>query len=560
MFDWLSIRHFAIASEVELEFGAGFTAITGETGSGKSLLVDALGILLGGRGEQGLIQQGKEEAEIRGGFSLPDGSPVLAWLRERDLQGGDELVLRRILRRDRPGRSFINGNPVNVSQLRDLGDRLVEIHGQQEHHSLLQRSVQQALLDEAAGNSGLLDELATAWDGLREIGKRLADISREQESVLERIELLQFQLSELDRLDPGDDEWESLSQKQRRLGHAAELLDAMHGAVAQLHDDDLSVHGQLNRIAGRLRQLEQYDPATGEIAALLEEAEINVSESVTRLRESLDQIDPGVDELQQVEERMSAWHAMARKYRVPPGELPGLRDGLGDSLEQLKNPQAERERLERQQEEAGQVCERLADAISGNRRKAASALARKITAAMRELGMPGGRFEIVLEPVKPEPLSRSGRETVTFLVSANAGQALQPLSRIASGGEISRISLAIQVILADAADVPTMIFDEVDVGIGGTVANVVGERLRQLGKSCQVISVTHLPQVASRANRHISVTKRERENIVDVELSLLERPERIVEIARMSGTDTPSQASRDHARQMLDSGDPERPG
>ncbi|MDE0715677.1 MAG: DNA repair protein RecN, partial [Gammaproteobacteria bacterium] len=370
----------------------------------------------------------------------------------------------------------------------------------------------------------------------------------------------QFQLSELDRLDPGDDEWESLSQKQRRLGHAAELLDAMHAAVAQLHDDDLSVHGQLSRIAGRLRQLEQYDPATGEIAALLEEAEINVGESVTRLRESLDQIDPGVDELQQVEERMSAWHAMARKYRVLPGELPGMRAGLGDSLEQLKNPQAERERLERQQEEAGQVCERLADAVSGNRRKAASALARKITAAMRELGMPGGRLEIVLEPVKPEPLSRSGRETVTFLVSANAGQELQPLSRVASGGEISRISLAIQVILADAADVPTMIFDEVDVGIGGTVANVVGERLRQLGKSCQVISVTHLPQVASRANRHISVTKRERKNIVDVELSLLERPERIVEIARMSGTDTPSQASRDHARQMLDSGDPERPG
>ncbi len=559
MFDWLSIRHFAIASEVELEFGAGFTAITGETGSGKSLLVDALGILLGGRGEQGLIQQGKEEAEIRGGFSLPDGSPVLVWLRERDLQGGGELVLRRILRRDRPGRSFINGNPVNVSQLRDLGDRLVEIHGQQEHHSLLQRSVQQALLDGAAGNSGLLDELATAWDGLRDTAKQLADISREQASVLERIELFQFQLSELDRLNPGDDEWESLSQKQRRLSHAAELLDAMHTAVAQLHDDDRSVHGQLNRIAESLRQLEEYDPAAGEIAALLEEAEINISESVTRLRESLDRTDPGVDELHQVEERMSVWHAMARKYRVLPGDLPGLRARLGYSLEQLKNPQAERERLERQQEEAEQVCERLAVAISGNRRKAALTLARKITAAMRELGMPGGRFEIVLEPVKPGPLSRSGRETVTFLVSANAGQELQPLSRVASGGEISRISLAIQVILADAADVPTMIFDEVDVGIGGTVANVVGERLRQLGKSCQVISVTHLPQVASRANRHISVTKTERGNIVDVELSLLKRPERIVEIARMSGTDTPSRASRDHARQMLDTGDPERP-
>ena len=558
MIDWLSIRHFAIASEVELELGAGFTAITGETGSGKSLLVDALGILLGGRGEQGLIQQGKEAAEIRGGFSLPAGSPVLAWLRERDLGVDGELVLRRIIRRDRPGRSFINGNPVNVSQLRDLGDRLVDIHGQQEHHSLLQRNVQQALLDEAAGNAGLLDELASVWDSLREIGNQLADISREQESVLERIELFRFQLSELDQLNPGDGEWASLSQQQKKLSHAAELLESMHSAVEQLHDDDRSVQGQLTRIAGRLRQLEQYDPATGEIAALLEEAEINVSESVARLRESLDHTDPGVDELQQVEERMSAWHAAARKYRVPPGDLPDLRASLADSLENLKNPQAERERLERQKAETGLACERLADAVSGNRRKAARVLARKITAAMQELGMPGGRFEIILEPVKPGPLSRSGRESVTFLVSANAGQELQPLSRVASGGEISRISLAIQVILADAANVPTMIFDEVDVGIGGTVANVVGERLRQLGNTCQVISVTHLPQVASRANRQFSVTKTERENIVDLDLSLLKRPERIMEIARMSGTDTPSRASRTHARQMLDAGDPER--
>lgn len=559
MIDWLSIRHFAIASEVELELGTGFTAITGETGSGKSLLVDALGILLGGRGEQTLIRQGKEEAEIRGGFSLTDNNPLLPWLRERDLLSDGELVLRRIIRRDRPGRCYINGNPVSVAQLRELGDRLVDIHGQQEHHSLLQRGVQQGLLDEAAGNAGLLRDLASAWDGLTDIGRRLASIDREREDVLERIELIQYQLRELDQLNPASGEWESLSQQQKRLSHAAELLQAMSSAVEQLYEDDRSVQGQLNRMSRHLRQLEQFDPATGEIAALLEEAGVNVGEAVARLRESLDRIDPGEEDLHRVEERLSAWHAMARKHRVPPGDLPDLRSTLGTSLDQLKNPQAERERLVRLKEEAGQACERLAEAISAKRRETAPALSRKITAAMRELGMAGGRFEIVLEPVTPGPLSRTGRESAAFLVSANAGQALQPLSRVASGGEISRISLAIQVILADAAKVPTMIFDEVDVGIGGTVANVVGERLRQLGQSRQVISVTHLPQVASRANRHFSVTKRECADSVEVALTALERSERIAEIARMSGTDTPGRASRDHARQMLDTGDPAHP-
>ena len=556
---WLAIHRFAIASELELELGPGFTAITGETGSGKSLLVQALGILLGGRAEQGLIQQGMEQAEVRGGFSLDSHSPIMAWLVARDLQGDGELILRRIIRRDRAGRNYINGHPVNRSQLRELGDQLMDIHGQREHHSLLQKSVQQALLDEAAENMDLLQQLATTWDERREIDRALERIHQEQAGRLERTQLLQFQLGELELLNPGEDEWESLSQQQKRLRHAAELMQFMGSAVAQLYDADQSIQEQLGRVSERMRHFESYEPAFHDIAAMLEEAEVNVNEAVSRLRTCLDQTDADIDDLPQVEERLSTLHALSRKYQVAPDRLAAHRVTLQQTLAQLKNSQGAREALDTRKAVLEQACHELADTISANRHKVASTLSQNITAAIQELGMAQGQFEIRLEPVSPGTLSRSGRESVLFQVSTNPGQDLQPLHRIASGGEISRISLAIQVILAHAAKVPTLIFDEVDVGVGGTVANVVGQRLRELGESHQVIGVTHLPQVASRANRHFCVTKQDSSRSVTVEFNLLDRPARIAEIARMSGSDSPSQAAIDHSAQMLDSGNPVKP-
>lgn len=554
MIDWLSIRHFAIASEVDLELGAGFTAVTGETGSGKSLMVDALAILLGGRADQGLIQQGKTEAEIRCGFNLSDDSPVWNWLREHDLASDSELILRRIIRRDKPGRNYINGNPVNVAQLREVGAWLVDIHGQHEHHSLMKRSVQQALLDEAAGAIGLLADLSMAWDRLREVEKALERIHGDRAQLAERIDLLSFQLNELDQLSPAEGEWDSLSLQQKRLSHSAELIQGIESAMAELHDEDDAVQTVLNRTSARLRQLERIDPAVGEIASLLEEADIQITEAVARLRSAGEDTDMDPAMLQQIDDRLSAWHAFARKHRVRPEDLAGHRDRLARELAGLEHPEAEEARLVQDRQAAYSACEALAGEISARRRRCAPDLSARITEAMQELGMTGGRFEISLEPVSPGPLSRTGTETVSFHVSANAGQPLQPMSKVASGGEISRISLAIQVILANAASVPTLIFDEVDVGIGGTVANAVGNRLRQIGETCQVISVTHLPQVASRANAHYSVAKLQRDDAVDVSLTLLDRRRRIEEIARMSGSDTPSNESLAHAEQMLQAG------
>ena len=556
MINWLSIRHFAIASEVELELGPGFTAITGETGSGKSLLVDALGILLGDRAEQGLIQQGEEQAEIRGGFVLPENSPIMEWLTERDLQGDSELILRRIIRRDRSGRNYINGNPVNLSQLKELGDQLVDIHGQHEHHSLLQKSTQQSLLDAAASNLTFLHKLSSSWDELRAIDRQLDQLQLEQQNVVERIELLQFQLRELTELNPGEDEWESLSQRQRRLAHATELMQCMDAAITQLYESEQSAQTQISRVAGNMRQYESLEPALREIAEILEEAEVNVNEAVNRIRGYLNQVDPDEDELQRVEERLSAWHAICRKYRIPPNTLADYRSDLESTLQQLQDPQLELAALAARKAEAEQVCHHLADQISANRHQAVSRLSGDITNAIQKLGMVHGQFEIRLEKNGHGSLTRTGWESVAFEISTNPGQAMQPLHRIASGGELSRISLAIQVILADGAKTPTMIFDEVDVGIGGTIANIVGDQLRQLGQSNQVVSVTHLPQVASRANQHYYVAKRDSTDSVVVKFELLDRPGRITEIARMSGSKEPSHASREHAKQMLDSGDP----
>ncbi len=556
MIDWLSLRHFAITSSVELEFKSGFSAITGETGSGKSLVVDALGVLLGGRAEQGFIRHGEDEAEISGGFELPEGDPVFAWLAERELASEQEIILRRVIRRDRPSRNFVNGKPVTASVLQELGAMLVDIHGQSEHHSLARRPVQQALLDEAAGNGDLLAQLGAAWDRYSAVERDLRALEGEQASIGERMDLLRFQISELEQLAPEEGEWDRLSAEQKRLGHAAELLEGVNAALQSCYDDDQAAHGLLERVAGDLRHLERYDASTGEIAALLEEAAINVSEAADRLRDYADRVDLDPEALRQAEERLSTWHALARKHRVNPADLAAHWSTLRETLDGLSDPAAERERLSELRDAALNECRDLAARISKRRKKTARRLAADIAGAMQELGMSGGRFDIALLPVKPGPISRNGSESVEFQVSANAGQPLQPLARVASGGEISRISLAIQVILAGAASVPTLIFDEVDVGIGGTVANVVGQRLRELGNRCQVISVTHLPQVAARAMRHYSVAKRDAAGGVDVNWTFLDRDQRVAEIARMSGSDRPSAESSAHALQMLDAGDP----
>lgn len=555
MIDWLTIKHFAIAASVELELDNGFTAVTGETGSGKSIMVDAIGTLLGARADNSLIQHGQEQAEIQCSFSLPKTHSVFHWLASHDLGCDEEILLRRIIRRDKPSRGFINGNPVNISMLRELGNELLDIHGQHEHHSLMRKPIQQSLLDEAAGNQLTITKIGDCYDTLMQIQRQLDQVNNEQANTQERIDLLTFQLAELDQLRPLEGEWEQLEKKQKRLHHAQELSQGCHAVAARLYLDDDSTHDQLTRLSGQLRQLEKFDPTLDEIASMLDEASVNTEEAARQLQDQAGDAELNPAEILEIEQRFTSFHELSRKHRIQPGLLADHALTLRSELDSLSNPDAERQRLEQEIKVQREHYDKLASKLTATRKSMARKLAKKITAAMQELGMAGGKFEIDLRPHKADALFRSGSESVEFLVTANPGVPLQPLSKIASGGEISRISLAIQVILAGAAKVPTLIFDEVDVGIGGTVANVVGQRLKEIGTSCQVLCVTHLAQVAARADQHFSVDKIEQKSGgIAVSVQKLNDEQRVAEISRMSGSEKLTDQSRAHAEQMLATG------
>jgi DNA repair protein RecN (Recombination protein N) len=555
MIDWLEIRHFAIAASVEIELEKGFSAVTGETGSGKSLMVDAVAVLLGARADNSMIQLGQDSAEIQCSFSLPAEHPVFLWLQEHDLRSQNELLLRRIIRRDKPSRGYINGVSVNISMLRELGVKLVDIHGQHEHHSLIRRPVQQALLDEAAGNQPALVKLGTCYDALSSLQRQMQKITSEQNATQERIDLLKFQLAELDQLNPLPEEWQQLERQQRRLQHHQELVTGCQSIVERLDQDDQgNINGELNKLIIQLRQLERYDTELGSVALLIEEAMVNTEEAARQLRDRYQSSEIHGSELEQVEQRFSSFHELSRKHRVQPQYLAEHNETLRRELDGLSNPDAELERLAQLIEKEQKKYHELCATISRARTKSSGKLKKQITVAMQELGMEGGRFDISLTPLPAGQISRFGNETVEFMVTANPGLPVQPLSKIASGGELSRISLAIQVILSSAAMIPTLVFDEVDVGIGGTVANAVGQRLRELGHTSQVICVTHLAQVAARADHHFNVAKektRSKNGGVDISIRLLDRDGRIEEIARMTGSDTITRQSRAHAEQML---------
>ncbi len=555
MIDWLAIRNFAIAECVEIEFDHGFTTVTGETGSGKSLLADAIAILLGARADNSLIKHGQDQAEIQCSFSLPREHCVFTWLEKNDLSSDQEVLLRRVIRRNKPGRGYINGHPVNFSRLRDIGRELVDIHGQHEHHSLLHRSVQLGLLDEAAGNQSCLIELNNHYQKLSELQRELDSVNNQQVATQERIDLLKFQLLELNQLRPVNGEWEELDQLQKRLHHGKELAVGCQAVAMGLYlDETESVHTLLTKFAGQLRQLEQFDDGLGTITAMVEESCVNVEEAARQLQGHVREEELDQSRIEEIEQRVASYHELSRKHRVQPGLLAEHSGSLQAELSGLSNPEAERDKIAASIDKHRADYDTVSASISVSRKSTADKLANQITAAMQELGMAGGMLEIQLNSLAPGQISRLGNESVEFMVSANPGFPLQPLSRVASGGEISRISLAIQVILAGAAKVPTLIFDEVDVGIGGTVANIVGQRLNQLGQSVQVICVTHLAQVAARANHHFSVLKAEPDSqsgTPDVTVSKLDHENRIEEISRMSGSEKLTTQSRAHAEQML---------
>ncbi|GGI20376.1 DNA repair protein RecN [Oxalicibacterium faecigallinarum] len=543
----LSIRDFVIVDSIELDFSAGFSVFTGETGAGKSILIDALALALGGRGDASVIREGAAKADITAEFS---GSPELdAWLAENEC-GSEEggVLLRRVI--DSAGRSkaFINGVAATAAQLRELGEQLVDIHGQHAHQSLLKADAQRVLLDNQAGLQEEVRAVAEAFKSWRALAKQREEFEANARNVLLERERLEWQVGELEKLAAKPGEWSDVSQEHSRLSHAATLIEGAQDALNLISESDAApMLSQLSSLNSRLGKLVDLDPALQPVLDVLEPARIQLQEAVYALNDYLGRVELDPARLQQVERRMEDLHAAARKFHVDADLLPQEFDTLSAQLQQLADA-SDLDALREKEEKRRAVYMSAAQKLSKARTKAAKALATSVTAAMQELSMSGGRFDIALHACEP---ASYGLEQVEFLVAGHAGTTPRSLAKVASGGELARIALAISVITSSATATPTLIFDEVDSGIGGGVAEVVGRLLRKLGQDRQVLCVTHLPQVASQANQHFEVSKRNSDGRTVSSIVALDNNARVEEIARMLGGIEITATTRSHARELL---------
>lgn len=550
----LHVRNFAIVDEVEVEFERGMTVLTGETGAGKSILVDALGLVLGERGGAGLTRTGSLRAEFSAEFDVADQPQAREWLGEQSLDLDDECLLRRVISDDGRSRAFVNGNAVPLTSLKALGEMLLDIHGQHFHQSLGRPAVQRDLLDHYGGLMPQREFVAAAFDAWRSLARRLAELEAAEADRASRLDLLSFQSQELEALDLQPGEPEDLRAERERFRHSAQLVESVTGALEALSEnDEANVQALLAAAAHRLETVAAIDARLEPVQRLIEDAGIQAAEAADALQRYGESLDADPERRDWVEERLAAVQAIARKHRVEPDELPSLRERLLQQVDELANAEATGARLRKEAGAAQQAFAHAAEALSVARRKTASAFAEEVTGAMRGLGMPEGVFEIELERREPEDAGASGLDVISYLISANAGQPPMPLSKVASGGELSRMSLAIQVIASDGSAIPTMVFDEVDSGVGGGVAEMVGRRLRALGASRQVLCVTHLPQVASLADDHFRVVKLSDGKTTRTAVTRLTDGERVEEIARMLGGVKITQRTRDHAAEMLGS-------
>ena len=546
----LAIRDFAVVSSTELEFGPGLTVISGETGAGKSLLVDALDFLSGSRADSGIVRHGAERAELSAQFDLRDAPDAAAWLRDAELDEGGECQLRRTLRADGGSRAWINGRPVTLAQLAELAGRLVEIHGQHEHQALLSRSSQLALVDAYGRHDDEVDAVRTAaqtWSAL----VRERDMLSNQGDVSDRIAWLEHQLGELQRESLEPDAIADLVASHRRHAHSASLISTCETAVARLAGDEgPALARQLQQIRGELARQAEHEPRLIEVDAMLDSAAIQIDEALSLLEQVRADLDLDPTAFEELDRRLGRLHDLARKHRATPETLAAQRDVLMSELQALQRAGERLRTLDAEIAEATATWQASAAALRARRTSAAAAMSEATTALIAELGM-GGRFEVALDAAdthKPDP---QGSERVEFLVAANAGQPPRPLRKVASGGELSRISLAIEVAALGLDAVPTMVFDEVDTGIGGAVAEIVGQKLRALGAKRQALCVTHLPQVAAQGHAHYRVSKAEREGVTQSAVQALDAKAREEELARMLGGVEVSKEARAAARRLL---------
>ena len=546
----LEIHNYAIVDQLTLDFDEGMTVLSGETGAGKSILLGALGLTLGDRADTQVVAPNAKRAEISTSYQIDELPDVLNWLEEHELDSDDECIIRRTVGSDGRSRAHINGQPVPLQVVRELGAMLIEIHGQHAHQALLKREGQQLLLDQFAAHLPLVTEVANHYKQWQQILRQLTEIEERQQERQALEELLDFQIAELETLDLSHTELSELDTEHRRLSHANQLMQDSHQALLQIESDEQgSTISTLSTTAASLLHLQQIDSELAAVAELVDSATIQLQEAAGELRNYLDRLEVDPQRLDEIEQRLAEIHQIARKHHIKPEELPSLLEKLTQQRQQQGNTQEQIETLRNQLADDEARYHQAAQKLSRSRHNAAKTLSQEVTQNIQQLGMGEGIFEVRLN-IQQQPTVH-GMEQIEFLIQTNAGQSIQPLNKIASGGELSRISLAIQVVNAAQKQRPTMIFDEVDVGVGGSTAEMVGKQLQKVGTNSQVICVTHQPQVAAHAHHHFRISKLSDGIKTRTEVSPLDQQQRIAEIARMSGGIEVTRQTLSHAEEML---------
>jgi DNA repair protein RecN (Recombination protein N) len=543
----MALRDFVIVRELELDLADGFSVLTGETGAGKSILVDALQLALGSRADASVVREGAPRAEISAEFDQP--ATLAAWLEDAGFDAGDTLLVRRSIDSQGKSRAWVNGSPATATQLRELGERLVDIHGQHAWQSLTRPDAVRDLLDAYAGTSSA--KVQQLWHQWRSAQKALAEARTAQDSLQRERERLAWQIGEVDKLAPGADEWDELNTDHSRLSHAQALLDAAQTALEALEADDSGATARLSSARTALQAQEHLEPEFRDLAEVLASSLAQAEDASHSLHAYLRRTNLDPQRLAQLDERMGSWMSLARRYKRQPADLPALLAGWKADLARL-DAAADLAGLEAAEQRASQAYLAEGRSLSKARSKAAPQLAKAITQAMQGLGMQGGRFEVALQPL-PE-LSAAGLDDINFLVAGHPGATPRPVGKVASGGELSRIALAIAVTTSQLGTAQTLIFDEVDAGVGGAVAETVGRLMKQLGRDRQVLAVTHLPQVAACADHHLVVAKQSGKAGTTSSVAPVQGEQRVAEVARMLGGERLSGTTLAHAKEMLGSG------
>lgn len=554
MLNHITVHNFAIVEHLELDLCTGMTVITGETGAGKSIMLDAMGLTLGGRADSGAVRAGTDRAEVHASFDINTLPEAANWLAEKEIEHDNEVILRRTITKEGRSRAFINGLPCTLQDLKSIGELLIDIHGQHAHQSLLKKETHKRLLDEHASAENLAKDVTAIYQLWKKSKTAHENLSTQNQEQSAQLQLLRYQCEELDTLEPTEHELSDLEQEQEQLANAEESIQQGQHLLEICRDgNSANISALFSQALTSLDDTNSNNPQVTEARDLLESAKIQLEEAADTLQDHFGAIEINPARLQEVEQRLSSIYDIARKHKIKPSNLIELHQNLQQQLDQLQNADVALEEFELEIANLEKEYTSAAKKLSKARKKAASTFSKSVTEQIQQLGMPGGNFTVALIPHEKNELNRHGLENVEFQVSTNPGQPTKGIAKIASGGELSRISLAIQVIAAQASKIPTLVFDEVDVGIGGAVAEVVGRLLRALGSQGQVLCVTHLPQVAAQGHQHLNVIKTTDGTQTQTGIDELPQEEKVKEIARMLGGINLTEQSLAHAKEMLES-------